>query len=266
MHTRPAIDANGDIYFGSYSGMFYALNPDRGVKWFFDTEYDIWSSAVIRGDGTVYFGADDGKFYALDSETGEVKWEYKINTNFQKSTSAALGLDGSIYFSLTDNNFYAISRIGKEVWSVRLKPEDGDSASYSSPALLDDGKIFVGAQDGAGNGKLNVIQGGSPIDNESPWPSFGGDLQNTGRVMVKRTDADSFKAKLRVIEASGENVKIQITGDAFETYKLQYSNDLKVWKVVPDLQSIQTNFRGKADFSRTPTPDSGPVFYRLMNE
>ena len=26
------------------------------------------------------------------------------------------------------------------------------------------------------------------------------------------------------MEASGENVKIQITGDAFETYKLQYSN------------------------------------------
>ena len=68
------------------------------------------------------------------------------------------------------------------------------------------------------------------------------------------------------IKAGGENVKIQITGDAFETYKLQYSDDLKVWKVVPDLQSIQTNFRGKADFSRTPTPDSGPVFYRLMNE
>jgi hypothetical protein len=29
---------------------------------------------------------------------------------------------------------------------------------------------------------------------------------------------------LRRVEASGENVKIQITGDAFETYKLQYSN------------------------------------------
>jgi outer membrane protein assembly factor BamB len=67
MHTRPAIDANGDIYFGSYSHKFYALDKDRGVKWFFDTEYDIWSSAVIRGDGTVYFGADDGNFYALDT-------------------------------------------------------------------------------------------------------------------------------------------------------------------------------------------------------
>ena len=266
IHTRPAIDANGDIYFGCYSHKFYALNKDQGVKWYFDTEQDIWSSAVIRGDGTVYFGADDGRFYALDTETGKPKWEYKINKNFQISASATLGLDGSIYFSLTDNKFYAISRIGKEVWSVRLKPENDDSASYSSPALLDDGKIYVGAQDGKAKGQLNVIQGGSPIDNESPWPSFGGDLQNTGRVMVKRTDADSFRAELRIIEASGANLKIEITGDAFDTYKLQYSNDLKTWKVVPDLKSIKTNFRGKADFKRTLDTGSAPTFYRLLNE
>jgi len=266
IHTRPAIDANGDIYFGCYSHKFYALNKDQGVKWYFDTEQDIWSSAVIRGDGTVYFGADDGRFYALDTETGKPKWEYKINKNFQISASATLGLDGSIYFSLTDNKFYAISRIGKEVWSVRLKPENADSASYSSPALLDDGKIYVGAQDGKAKGQLNVIQGGSPIDNESPWPSFGGDLQNTGRVMVKRTDADSFRAELRIIEASGANLKIEITGDAFDTYKLQYSNDLKTWKVVPGLKSIKTNFRGKADFKRTLDTGSAPIFYRLLNE
>jgi outer membrane protein assembly factor BamB len=270
--TRPAIDTDGHIYFGSNSGKFYALYPNRGEKWHFPTEQEIWSSAVIRGDGTVYFGGDDGKFYALYTETGvdpkteKPKWVYKIDTNYQMSASAALGLDGSIYFTLFDNTFYAIKRTGEKDWSVRLKPEDSDSASYSSPALLDDGKIYVGAQDGKDQGQLNVIQGGSPIDNESPWPSFGGDLQNTGRVMVKKTDADSFKAKLRVIEASGENVKIQITGDAFETYKLQHSNDLKVWKAVPNLEPIKTNFRGKADFSRTPTPDSGPVFYRLMNE
>ena len=138
-------------------------------------------------------------------------------------------------------------------------------ATYSSPSLLDDGKIYVGTKDG-NDGVINVIQGGSPIDIESPWPSFGGDMQNTGRVMVKKTDAESFKAELSVTEVSSDNLTIQITGDAFETYKLQYSNDLKVWKVVPDLQSIQTNFRGRANFKRTPKPGSDPTFYRLLNE
>jgi hypothetical protein len=84
--------------------------------------------------------------------------------------------------------------------------------------------------------------------------------------MVKRTDADSFRAELRVTETSADSLTIQITGDAFETYKLQYSNDLKVWKVVPDLQSIQTNFRGRANIKRTSKPGSTPTFYRLKNE
>ncbi len=263
--TRPAVDTEGNIYFGSFSGEFYALEPSRAPKWKFDTGQDIWTSAVIRADGTVYFGADDGYFYALDTESGKVKWTYEIEANWQQSSTAALGLDGSIYFTLYDNTFYAINRIGEALWTVKLEGDGEDRATFSSPSLLDDGKIYVGTKDGK-DGVINVIQGGSPIDIESPWPSFGGDMQNTGRVMVKRTDAESFKAELRVIEASGDSVKIQITGDAFETYKLQYSNDLKVWNVVPDLQSIQTNFRGKAEFIRSPKPGSMPVFYRLRSD
>jgi outer membrane protein assembly factor BamB len=263
--ARPAIDTEGNIYFGSFSGEFYALDPGRAPKWQFDTGQDIWTSAVIRADGTVYFGADDGNFYALDTESGKVKWTYKIEENWQLSSTAALGLDGSIYFTLFDNTFYAINRIGEQLWTVKLEGDGSDVATYSSPSLLDDGKIYVGTKDGK-DGVINVIQGGSPIDIESPWPSFGGDMQNTGRVMVKRTDAESFKAELRVTEVSSDSLTIQITGDAFETYKLQYSNDLKVWKVVPNLQSIQTNFRGRANFKRTPKPGSAPTFYRLLNE
>jgi len=263
--TRPAIDTEGNIYFGSFSGKFYALEPNRAPKWQFDTGQDIWTSAVIRADGTVYFGADDGNFYALDTESGKVKWTYESKENWQLSSTAALGLDGSIYFTLFDNTFYAINRIGEELWTVKLEGDGENVATYSSPSLLDDGKIYVGTKDGK-DGVINVIQGGSPIDIESPWPSFGGDMQNTGRVMVKKTDAESFKAELRVTEVSSDSLTIQITGDAFETYKLQYSNDLKVWKIVPDLQSIQTNFRGRANFKRTPKPGSTPTFYRLLNE
>ena len=89
--TRPAIDTEGNVYFGSFSGKFYAIDSNRVPIWTFDTELDIWSSAVIRADGTVYFGADDGYFYALDTKTGEVKWTYRINNNWQKASTAALG-------------------------------------------------------------------------------------------------------------------------------------------------------------------------------
>ena len=200
----------------------------------------------------------------MDTKTGEVKWTYRINNNWQKASTAALGLDGSIYFTLEDDSFYSINRNGKKLWSVRLKGIEDDVATFSSPSLLDDGKIYIGTKDGD-DGVINVIQGGSPIDIDSPWPSFGGDMQNTGRVMVKTINENSFKAKLRVIDVANNKISIQITGDAFETYKLQYSNDLKTWKVVPDLQTVQTNFRGKATVQRTINPNSKPTFFRLRN-
>ncbi|MDP7049389.1 MAG: hypothetical protein QF721_08055 [Verrucomicrobiota bacterium] len=84
--------------------------------------------------------------------------------------------------------------------------------------------------------------------------------------MVKQVNADSFRAELRVTEASGSGMTIQVTENAFETYKLQYSNNLKTWKAVPDLQSIQADFRGKADIKRMIKAGSVQIFYRLLNE
>ena len=129
---------------------------------------------------------------------------------------------------------------------------------------MDDGKIYIGTKDGD-DGIINVIQGGSPIDIDSPWPSFGGDMQNTGRVMVKTINENSFRPKLRITEASGNKIGIQITGDAFETYKLEYSNDLRTWKLVPGIQNVQTNFRGKANLERSIQGNSKPTFYRVLN-
>ena len=84
--------------------------------------------------------------------------------------------------------------------------------------------------------------------------------------MVGRSSEGSFRPKMRVIGSGNGTITIQVTGDAFETYNLEYSNDLEKWKNVPDLKSIQTNFRGKADFDRTIKAGSKPTFYRLMNK
>ena len=91
-------------------------------------------------------------------------------------------------------------------------------------------------------------------------------MQNTGRVMLRTSNENSFRAKLRITGTSQQNLNIQITGDAFETYKLQYSTDLKTWNVVPDLQSVQTNFRGRFNLERSIQSDAPPTFYRLFKE
>ena len=152
--------------------------------------------------------------------------------------------------------------IGEEL-KVDLKGNGAEIATFSSPAILDDGKIFVGTQDGD-SGLINVIQGGSPIDIDSPWPSFGGDLQNTGRVMVGRSSEGSFRPKMRVIGSGNDAIKIQVTGDALRPTTW---NTQMIWRSgrMCLTQERADKLRGKADLDRTIKAGAKPTFYRLMN-
>jgi hypothetical protein len=90
-------------------------------------------------------------------------------------------------------------------------------------------------------------------------------MQNTGRVADSTSNTDSFRPELRLIDTDIDSVTIQITGDAFENYKLQSSNTMENWEVVTGAKNIQTNFRGKANFKASIIGDE-PVFFRLISE
>ena len=68
--STPAIDNDGNIYFGDDAGYFYVVNPQGTKKWK-DTQLGdkIWNSPTIGNDGKIYIAADqiDGtsKLYAL---------------------------------------------------------------------------------------------------------------------------------------------------------------------------------------------------------
>jgi outer membrane protein assembly factor BamB len=61
-----AIDNNGIIYAGDWSGTLFALNPDGTARWKFKTGDAIMVSPVIAEDGTVYITSWDGYLYALE--------------------------------------------------------------------------------------------------------------------------------------------------------------------------------------------------------
>jgi outer membrane protein assembly factor BamB len=61
-----AIDNNGIIYAGDWSGTLYALNPDGSARWKFYAGDAIYCSAVIGEDGTIYIASWDGYLYALE--------------------------------------------------------------------------------------------------------------------------------------------------------------------------------------------------------
>jgi outer membrane protein assembly factor BamB len=77
--SSPVVDEDR-IYFGTDSGIFYALRQSDGsIAWSHRVELrnrkGIWSSPTLMGE-KVIFGAYDGCVYALDSKTGNVVWRF----------------------------------------------------------------------------------------------------------------------------------------------------------------------------------------------
>jgi outer membrane protein assembly factor BamB len=71
--VTPAIDNEGNIYFGDESGFFYVISPEGERVWSTTSLGDrVWSSATIGNDGIIYVGADQGdetsKLFAIQTE------------------------------------------------------------------------------------------------------------------------------------------------------------------------------------------------------
>ncbi len=217
----PSVGSDGTIYIGSYTGghNLYAVNPDGTEKWSYDSGEAIETPLAINGDGTIYFGTSPrgGKFYAINSD-GTLKWLYELPSDAYYNSilsGAAIAEDGTIYFSSWDSNdgyLYALNSDGTLKWEYLL-----DWHTYSSPAIGDDGVIYIGTSvkgsmyavnpDGTTNfviaigdnimsspaigddgtvyfgsfdGNLYAVYSSSSGLANSAWPKFGHDNKNTG--------------------------------------------------------------------------------------
>jgi len=135
--SDPAIGDDGTIYFGCWNNNFYALYPNGTLKWSFPTGGIIKGPASIAEDGTIYFGSYDDYLYALYPD-GTEKWHYPIGTGTE--TNPTIGSDGTIYVG--DDRLYAIYPNGTLKWAFYLGPDT--RIHRSSPAICDDGSIYVG--------------------------------------------------------------------------------------------------------------------------
>jgi outer membrane protein assembly factor BamB/subtilisin family serine protease len=159
-NCSPAVAADGTIYIGGDSGVFYAVKPDGSTKWTYNTgsSFDT-SSAAIGPDGTIYAGAFDGNLYAF-TPAGAVKWKYAVpnpGTNYV-ACSPAVAPDGTLYFKDSTATFYAINPTGTLKWTAAVP-----GGSYAAPSLAPDGTVYIGSDDGAGGGKLYAFSAtGSP--------------------------------------------------------------------------------------------------------
>jgi len=63
--TSPAVDAQGNVYFGTVAGHIYGFGPDGRQLFDFDTGATVDSYPALGPDGTLYIGSGNGRLYAL---------------------------------------------------------------------------------------------------------------------------------------------------------------------------------------------------------
>lgn len=154
IRSTPSIGADGTIYVGQWdTHKVYALTDEgdhADLSWQSpDVGAVAFSSPAIGDDGTVYIcgcGLTRG-LSALDGNDGSLKWRFTTGSSpgAWNQGSPAIGPDGIIYFASEDSHVYAIYDAGDHYvleWSyyVNLPHNQG----ISSPAVADDGTIYVG--------------------------------------------------------------------------------------------------------------------------
>ncbi len=138
--SSPAIGPDETIYVGSNDGYLYAINPNGTLKWKYDVGGPVKSSPAI-GTAGIYFGY--GKYlYSVDFN-GVLRWKYNIGSI--ESSSPAIRND-IIYVLSEDSTLYAIRDNGNLYWK-HVFFDNNPNPSTSSPAVGEDGTIYVGLPD-----------------------------------------------------------------------------------------------------------------------
>lgn len=122
------------IYFGCYSGTFYAVSLDDGdVLWQYKSGGAIYSSPAVV-DGNVFFGSEDGSVYSLNGKTGSVNWQFKSNYPIQNSLIYAF----ESIVVVSEKTVYSLNPLNGEI----LWQNSFNNRIRTSPTFADDTVIM----------------------------------------------------------------------------------------------------------------------------
>ncbi|MFC1569030.1 PQQ-binding-like beta-propeller repeat protein [bacterium] len=189
-NTSPALDADDVIYFGTENregGYVYAVHPNGILKWrvLAGKERAVRASPTIGTDGTVYTATKayshrrPAEVLAISPE-GSINWRFTIEsihfTPDDVYTTPTIGANGLIYIAAETGFVYALNPDGTLNW----KSDSHGGINWSSPTLINDGTLYIGAMKNEGGALLALKTESMGLAN-SPWPKFRQNNQNTGR-------------------------------------------------------------------------------------
>lgn len=137
---------NGQVFVGSYLGMFYCLDADLWPRWWVDLGSDIEGTPCISPDGMLYVPTMGGRLFSIDttsssSESVKINWTYNGPSPIE--TSPCLMPDGAIVTTFSDGTLVVLERSGAVRWEF-----SSQSGFEASAAIAHDGTVIVADADG----------------------------------------------------------------------------------------------------------------------
>lgn len=113
-----AIDANGNLYIGSFGSTVAEINAqNQEIVWKTPIEGWVWDAPVVDGD-TLYVGDLEGNFHSFNAADGSENWT-PIKPD-GPITGSPLVLDDFIVIGTESGNAYAVNREGGIAWQKSI--------------------------------------------------------------------------------------------------------------------------------------------------
>ena len=137
IEAAPAVLDDGTILVASLSGKLFGLTEAGNLRFTVDLGDRIYSTPLVHNDA-IFVGSDARKLFGLTRE-GVIR--FRLDANADVDTGAVPTPWGGIVFA-SGRVLHAARPDGTLLWRVQARRK-----CYSSPAVADDGTVYVGSQD-----------------------------------------------------------------------------------------------------------------------
>jgi lanthanide-dependent methanol dehydrogenase len=99
----PFVGAEVSMYAGpgGYRGEYMAWDPVAAEKvWTIRENFPVWSGTVATAGGLVFYGTMDRWFKAVDAESGEILWQFRVDSGIIGQPITYQGPDGRQYVAV----------------------------------------------------------------------------------------------------------------------------------------------------------------------
>lgn len=229
-NSIPIIDADNNIYFGSYDTYLYSLNHiTRKFNWRYKTGGAIECMPIIDSTGNLYLGSNDGKIYVfggngplipvlnptvpmymlnpqhtgISPSIGPTSlpltlWSTDfVSGNLFVSPSISIAYNGTLYLGSNDGYVYALSPTNPAnnhvIWKkqvINVSQYPATSQLYTTPVISTDGTVYIGSN----QGYLYALKPDSTIK----WSYYAGQPLQSSPVIDNSNNTIYFGAGYRV--------------------------------------------------------------------